>query len=110
MKNILNCTPNSEIDIKENTIYLESPYVAYGIYSAWNWAGDSPTVDYLANYIEAESHAVYAMNIYGSEGLIDGNIIIANGDYTMGICSMMMDDVAVITNNNIDKVKFKRGK
>ena len=35
----------------ENTIYLESPYVAYGIYSAWNWAGDSPTVDYLANYI-----------------------------------------------------------
>ena len=87
--------------VEDNQIYLSSPYVAYGIYTAMNYYGDSPTVNYTDNYIEANSHAVYAMNIYGSEGLIDGNTIVATGNYTMGISSMMMDDVAVITNNEI---------
>ncbi len=87
--------------VEDNLIYLSSPYVAYGIYTAMNYYGDSPTVNYTDNYIEANSHAVYAINVYGSEGLIDGNTIVATGNYTMGISSMMMDDVAVITNNEI---------
>ena len=87
--------------VENNLIYLSSPYVAYGIYTAMNDYGDSPTVNYTDNYIEANSHAVYAINVYGSEGLIDGNTIVATGNYTMGISSMMMDDVAVITNNEI---------
>ena len=87
--------------VENNLIYLSSPYVAYGIYTAMNYYGDSSTVNYTDNYIEANSHAVYAINVYGSEGLIDGNTIVATGNYTMGISSMMMDDVAVITNNEI---------
>ena len=84
-----------------NRIFLESPYVAYGIYACdWNMEGQA--INYTYNYIGAESHAVYAMSLlYGSESIIEGNLIKIHGNYTMGISSMMMDDLAIIDGNDI---------
>jgi hypothetical protein len=95
-------------EVQLNRIFLESPYVTYGIYSAWNWAGDSPTVNYTDNYVSAQSHAVYAMSLYGTESVIEENVIVANGNYTMGICSMMMYDLAIISGNDITVKGLKK--
>ena len=98
--NGIDIASNSTGIVENNKIFVSSPFVVYGIYGEMGFE-DWPTVDYLNNYVEADSHAVYAMNIYGNEGTIEGNEIMATGNYTAGIVSRMMYDVAVITNNEI---------
>ncbi|MBQ9026512.1 MAG: hypothetical protein IJ104_09090, partial [Methanobrevibacter sp.] len=90
--------------VDSNVIYLSSPYVAYGIYASMDvYNGEySDEIEYTNNDITIGSNAAYAMNVYGSEALIDGNKILMTGNYTMGISAMMMDDIVTITNNDID--------
>ncbi|WP_407379604.1 hypothetical protein [Methanobrevibacter sp.] len=94
-----------------NIIDLYSPYVAYGIYASMDWDNFeySGEMEYTNNDIAINSYAGYAMNLYGSEALIDGNKIYMEGNYTMGISAMMLDDIASITNNEINVLGSENG-
>ena len=101
--NGMDIEPVSSGVVDNNAFIIKAPDVVYGIYTAMDWYDFeySDAIDYTNNYIEAESHAVYAMSLYGSEANIADNILVLDGNYTMGIVSMMMDDVATITGNDI---------
>ena len=89
-------------NVQLNRIFLESPYVSYGIY-ACNWNMFGQTVNYSSNIIYAESYAAYGMELlYGDESLIEGNEITLHGNYTVGIGEIMLDGPAVITSNEIN--------
>ena len=95
--------PVSSGVVDNNKITVKAPEVVYGIYTAMDWYDYeySDAIDYTNNLIDAESNAVYAMSLYGSEANIADNTLVLDGNYTMGIVSMMMDDVTTITGNDI---------
>ena len=95
--------PVSSGVVDNNEITVKAPEVVYGIYTAMDWYDYeySDAIDYTNNLIDAESNAVYAMSLYGSEANIADNTLVLNGNYTMGVVSMMMDDVTTITGNDI---------
>ena len=80
---------------------LLSPYIIYTIYEDRDYLnGIYSNVSYINNYIYADSHAVYGMYIIGDESNITGNIIVLNGNYTLGILSQMKG-ISIIANNQI---------
>ena len=80
------------IDSNEILVIADS---AYGIYTA-DWAGDVKT-NITNNFINSTGITVFAMSLSGSEAVVDGNEIIANGNFTTGIASAVGE---ILINNN----------
>ena len=94
--------------VEDNNLFIESPNVAYPVYSAINWGTmEAPSVDYVGNVIMADSDVVYGMHLTENKSNIVGNTISIYGNYTMGIYSFVPENVTVIMNNKIDVYGLK---
>lgn len=87
--------PSSGI-VEDNVIDVESDS-AYGVYSS-DWSGDV-SVDYIGNDIRVDGVTAFGLSLSGDDSNVSDNTIIAEGNYTTGIASMVED--ILIDNNNI---------
>ena len=76
-------------EINNNYIEVESPVVAYGIYSGMN--GGDLEVEYFNNTILATSDIVYGMELCGTAENVQENVITVIGNKTTGIAAKSED-------------------
>lgn len=86
---------NSNGVIASNLIYAIADESAYGIYTA-NWNGDVKT-DIINNSVYVDSNSPFALSLSGSESLVRNNSILAQGNYTTGIASLV-DNITIDMN------------
>ncbi len=82
-------------EINNNYIDVESPSVAYGIYSGMN--GGDLEVEYFNNTILATSDIVYGMELCGTGENVQENVITVMGNKTTGIAAKS-DDINIFVN------------
>ena len=80
-------------EINNNYIEVESPVVAYGIYSGMN--GGDLEVEYFNNTILATSDIVYGMELCGTAENVQENVITVIGNKTTGIAAKSEDPMTV---------------
>ena len=83
--------------IYNNSISAKGIVSAYAIYSGMN--GQNATIGYGNNIIGASAYLAFGMSLGDVESLIYNNTIVALGNYTMGIASVV--DKLMVVNNKI---------
>ena len=84
-------------EVTRNNISAVAKNVAYPLYSE-GYSGKIKG-NYTKNSVYGRANSVFALRISGTEELVLGNFIIADGNYTIGVGST--SKVAVIRNNTI---------
>jgi hypothetical protein len=94
--------PADNGEIFNNTVKLSAPMCTYGIYS-WQMYGGINDVSYINNTINVNSYLACGMEINQPDSNIEGNYILALGNFTYGIAASIKPtgDFAVIRNNTI---------
>ena len=92
--------PSEGMQISKNTISVNSPLSAYGIYS-YQYMGEIKDVSYNENNIACDAYAACGMEIINVCPSISGNTITVTGNHTMGIVGDMIDEPGKITENTV---------
>ena len=87
---------NSNGIIKDNEVFVESPVVAYGIYSS-NWGDKANNIIYEGNNVAGNSTYIYGIYVSGNNETLTGNEITLVGNFTTGVASSAAN---VILNKN----------
>ena len=87
---------NSNGIIKDNEVFVESPVVAYGIYSS-NWGSKANNIIYEGNNVAGNSTYIYGIYVSGNNETLTGNEITLVGNFTTGVASSAAN---VILNKN----------
>lgn len=87
---------NSNGIIKDNEVFVESPVVAYGIYSS-NWGDKANNIIYEGNNVAGNSTYIYGIYVSGNNETLTGNEITLIGNFTTGVASSAAN---VILNKN----------
>ena len=87
---------NSNGIIKDNEVFVESPVVAYGIYSR-NWGDKANNIIYEGNNVAGNSTYIYGIYVSGNNETLTGNEITLVGNFTTGVASSAAN---VILNKN----------
>ena len=87
---------NSNGIIKDNEVFVESPVVAYGIYSS-NWGDKVNNIIYEGNNVAGNSTYIYGIYVSGNNETLTGNEITLVGNFTTGVASSAAN---VILNKN----------
>ena len=87
---------NSNGIIKDNEVVVESPVVAYGIYSS-NWGDKANNIIYEGNNVAGNSTYIYGIYVSGNNETLTGNEITLVGNFTTGVASSAAN---VILNKN----------
>lgn len=87
---------NSNGIVKDNEVFVESPVVAYGIYSS-NWGDKANNILYEGNDVVGNSTYIYGIYVSGNNETLIGNEITLVGNFTTGVASSASN---VILNKN----------
>lgn len=87
---------NSNGIIKDNEVFVESPVVAYGIYSS-NWGSKANNIIYEGNNVAGNSTYIYGIYVSGNNETLTCNEITLVGNFTTGVASSAAN---VILNKN----------
>lgn len=87
---------NSNGIIKDNEVFVESPVVAYGIYSS-NWGDKANNIIYEGNNVAGNSTYIYGIYVSGNNETLTCNEITLVGNFTTGVASSAAN---VILNKN----------
>ena len=87
---------NSNGIIKDNEVFVESPVVAYGIYSS-NGRSKANNIIYEGNNVAGNSTYIYGIYVSGNNETLTGNEITLVGNFTTGVASSAAN---VILNKN----------
>lgn len=87
---------NSNGIVKDNEVFVESPVVAYGIYSS-NWGDKANNILYEGNDVVGNSTYIYGIYVSGNNETLIGNGITLVGNFTTGVASSASN---VILNKN----------
>ena len=87
---------NSNGIIKDNEVFVESPVVAYGIYSS-NWGDKANNIIYEGNNVAGNSTYIYGIYVSGNNETLTGNEITLVCNFTTGVASSAAN---VILNKN----------
>ena len=91
--------------VKDNIIHANASSTAYPIYSAMS--NGNVSVNYTGNMIAGNAYFVCGMELAGIEAIVDDNVVMVSGNYTIGIGSVV-DDLT-ISNNAITAVASNVG-
>ena len=94
---------NSNGILKDNEVFVESPVVAYGIYSS-NWGDKANNITYNNNNVVGNSSYIYGIYVSGNNETLIGNEITLVGNFTTGVASsastVTLNKNDIITNGN----------
>ena len=83
--------------IETNIISTTSITTAYPIYTSMS--GNDVSVDIINNLIGGESYFVLGVSLDGIAAVVENNLIVVNGNYTIGVASKIKD--LTLNNNSI---------